>query len=138
MNPLEYTLNAPGANGPPLELQLVASGQVLKFVFTFGALPKGLWRADLPTALIEELAPMEQRLRSPVRTAVIPNDLPMPTAVIASVVTDDHKTALQEWSQAVLRAFRNLSMAHGIEMPSAIITRQSASQSELSSSPPIS
>jgi hypothetical protein len=72
--------------------------------------------------LAEELAILESKLKSPVNVSVIPPDLPMPSAIIATVVTEQPQAALVEWNQAVLRALRNLSMAHGIEIPSNLIT----------------
>ncbi|MFM1942274.1 MAG: hypothetical protein RI897_1256 [Verrucomicrobiota bacterium] len=122
MTQLEHTLRPPDADGPPLAMRVSVQNRTLRFVLTFDNQPKGLWRADLPQALSEELAILEAKLKSPVNVAVIPPDLPMPSAIIATVVTEQPQAALVEWNQAVLRALRNLSMAHGIEMPSNLIT----------------
>jgi hypothetical protein len=135
MPQLEHTLRPPDAGGPPLIMRVSVQNRTLRFVLTFDNQPKGLWRADLPQALTEELAILEARLKSPVNVSVIPPDLPMPSAIIATIVTEQQQTALAEWNQAVLRALRNLSMAHGIEMPSNLVTTSTETSSDTNQNP---
>lgn len=85
---LEHTLRPPDADAPPLVMRVSVQNRTLRFVLTFDNQPKGLWRTDMPQALAEELAILESKLKSPVNVSVIPPDLPMPSAIIATVVTE--------------------------------------------------
>ncbi len=107
-------------------MQVVVAPRVLRFLMNLEGHPGGLWRADLLGALREELTIMEARLRAPVTVKAIPAGVPSPTAVIAVVSAEDRGLAVQEWNHAVLRAMRNLSMAHGIAMPRVLSTQEAS------------
>jgi hypothetical protein len=127
MSQLEHSIRNPGAEGPPLVTQVVLKDNTLRFVMALGSADKGLWRAHLLETLREELAVGEGRLRAPFNTVSLPPGLPMPTAIVATITTENHAAAIKEWTEAVLRAFRNLAMAHGVDLPGVIATHQVSS-----------
>lgn len=126
MGLLDHKIDLSDAPGDPLTMQVLVAGKLLRFVLSVDGMPKGLWRGDLRDALREEVAIMEGKLRAPVTVKAVPPGAPSPSAVIGVVTCDDPVMAVKEWNHAVLRALRNLSMAHGLPMPKFLATVEAA------------